>query len=145
MQKLTTKEIISIERGTKNSISSMMNGELRDLLTNCYNNLDTLLELDSIRPEDDLMIDIAQSAEAQRIINNLYHLAIFDAVEIADYEKYSQLDASKDEFHANLRTAKAFIAMTYSESNLEKLNGFYRIRDEKMFEPFATSLDCEKI
>lgn len=145
----TERKIADLKKETRTSISATFSDELKELLAKCAEDLFYLEELADIRPEDDLMFEIALNKDAQRVINNIFLLAFFDLdakeedlindedfcfeKEFDKRKAFVQIDELRDEFRANLRTAKAFIAMSHDENNLEYLNRFYSRRDSQNF------------
>jgi|GEM_PF-6108706 len=100
---LSVEELNKIDGQIKVSISKQLTGDLRVFLENCYNqNLCDVQELADLNYDSPLMLDISDSNSAQKIISNMFLLAMEDAKSMGDRESYLKLASAESLYREKL-------------------------------------------
>ena len=102
--------VYALEIGTKRSISKMMKTRLRRFLVDCYKDPREILTLGSFRPEDEIMINIAQNESAQQIIDNIFTFTMFTLANEHDMRNFKLYSDVKEEYLSTLQMTQTLLS-----------------------------------
>lgn len=102
--------VYALEIGTKRSISKMMKTRLRKFLVNCYKDPREILTLGSLRPEDEIMVNIAQNESAQQIIDNIFTFTMFTLANEHDMRNFKLYSDVKEDYLSTLQMTQTLLS-----------------------------------